>query len=442
MCLARQGGEDQSICNSAGITADKFTSPLALPVDFQKLCEAERVGEIEPELQAIKSQAGDDPNHTFPLRDLELQFRVEYRHGPEVRQLGSLSYAQLMREAYPGAVYYYQTRPYRVVRIKKQQRIVEVRGERRYFTTPRFLPTLILPNLVGDNLFDVHEFGELRVMECSLQIGEAITGFKERRGNTEKEYKYPLDPALGLYHDSAKFARYTFTSGVVFTHPALSREGVKPAAIAAVLFEAFLMTMPFDRQDISGGADKHRATRDGVREGERFVSVYDQTYGSLRLTSHLMKTEVLRDVFTRAWDIASNDASLELNSATIAALKAMKICAEAEPQKSHLTRSAIPAAEQFVPIIMPGSVGINVHKDNEEFEVEGVFYSPQLQCLAYRGKHLFEKRRAERETWRHGKATMSVPVHHVAPLDGESKMGFYNIETGETLAQLPLDGEF
>lgn len=442
MCLARQGGEDESVCESSNLPSDKFSSPLALPPDFSNLCEAERVGEIEADLQAMKSQAGDEPSYTFPLRDLEMQFKVEYRLGPELKPLGSLSYSQVMREAYPGAVYFYQTRPYRVVRVKKHQRVIEVRPEKRYFTSPNSLPTLILPNLVADNLFAVHQFGPLLVMECALQIVEAIDGFKERRGNNEITQKYPLDPALGLYHDSAKFSRYAFTSGVVFTHPALGRESVKSTPIAQIIGEAFLMSLPFERQDISAGAAKHRLTRDGVREGDKFVCVYDQTYGSLRLTSHLMKTEVLRDVFARARDIAVNDVSFELNSATIAALEEMAVCVEADPQVNDADRSALRLTEELVPIVLPGSIGINVHKDNEEFEIEGIFFSPQLGCLAYRGKHTFEKRRAEKESWRHGKATMSVPVSHVVPLDGESKMGFYNIETGEIVESLPLDGEF
>lgn len=441
MCLARRGGEDESICERAGLAADKFTSPANLPTDFRELCESERVGEIDSDLQSMKSQAGDDPNHTFPLRDLDMQFKVEHRQGPELWQLGSLSYSQLMREAYPGAVYYYQTRPYRVVRVKKHQRVVEVRPEKRYFTSPTMLPTLILPNLAGDNLFVAHEYGELVVLECALQIGEAVVGFKERRGNNEFEQKYPLDPSHGLYHDSAKFARYAFTSGVVLTHPALNRASVKPSSIAEIIGEAFLMSLPFERQDISAGADKHRATRDGVTEGGKFVCVYDQTYGSLRLTSHLMRTEVLRDVFARARDIAINDAGLGLNPATIAALCEMVTCVESDPKKSS-ERGTAASSEKFVQIVMPGSVGVNVHKDNEEFEVEGVFFSPQLGCLAYRGKHLFEKRKAEKETWRHGKATTSVPVTHVIPLNGESQTGFYDLETGEIFQSLPLDGEF
>lgn len=442
MCLARQGGEDETVCDSAGIKDDKFASPVALPADFSALCAAERVGEISTELQSMKAQAGDDPHHTFPLRDLDVQFKVEFRQGPNLHNLGSLSQSQLMREAYPGAVYYYQTRPYRVVRMRRQQRVVEVRPEKRYFTSPLFLPTLILPNLIGDNLFQSRRYGELLVIECALQVGQAVVGFKERRGNNEFEVHYPLDPALGLFHDAPKFARYAFTSGVVFTHPALSRENVKCSTLAEIIDEAFLMSLPFERQDISAGADKHRATRDEVKEGERFVCVYDQTYGSLRLTSHLMKTEVIRDVFARSLDIALNDPSFGLNTETVVALQEVADCVLLEPEEIGGTRGMPTLDEQLVEVVLPGSIGINVQMDNEEFEVEGVFFSPQLGKLAYRGKHVSEKKKAELESWRHSATTIAVPVDHIRPLDGESKTGYYNVETGELLKELPVAGEF
>ncbi len=442
MCLARQGGEDEVVCDSLGIRDDKFGSPAPLPASFASLCEAERVGEISSELQSMKAQAGDDPHHTFPLRDLDTQFKVEYRHGPNLHGLGTLSQAQLMREAYPGAVYYYQTRPYRVVRIRRQQRVVEVRPEKRYFTSPLFLPTLILPNLVGDNVYRAQQYGELLVIECALQVGEAVIGFRERRGNNELEISYPLDPTYGLFHDAPKFARYSFTSGVIFTHPALTREHVKCATIAEIIDEAFLMSLPFERQDISAGADKHRATRDGVREGQRFVCVYDQTYGSLRLTSHLMKTDVIRDVFARARDIALHDQNFEINRETLEVLQEMADCVLHEPEDTTDTSATPKPGEQFVEVVWPGSVGINIHKDNEEFEVEGVFFSPQLGQMAYRGKHVSQKRKAEQVNSRHSSTTVAVPVSHIRPLNGESRTGYYDVEKGELLEQLPLPGEF
>lgn len=443
MCLARQGGEDDSICESAHLKEDgTFTSPIEFPPDYLELCKAERVGEINVDLQSMKSQAGDDPNHTFPLRDLDVQFKVEYRQGPNVHALGSLSQAQVMREAYPGAVYYYQTRAYRVVSIKRQQRLISVRPEKRYFTSPVTLPILILPNLTGDNVFQAHRYQELTIVECALQVAEAVVGFKERRGNTEINVSYPLDASLGLFYDGAKYARYAFTSGVVFTHPALKREHVKSGLIAELIDEAFLMSLPFERQDINAGADKHRATREPVVEGERFVCIYDQTYGSLRLTSHLMKTDVIRDVFAKAIDIAKNDPNFLLNIETLAALQEMADCVLGEPALVGKTDGVMPSTEKYVPVILPGSIGIDTQKDNEEFEVEGVFYSPVFSAVAYRGQYTSVKRKAQLVTATHSASTIIVRADHICLLDGESQTGYFNLESGEIVKSAPLPGEF
>lgn len=442
MCLARQGGENESVCICRKLTEEKFTSPQDLPIDFADLCEAERIGEISLELQAMKAQAGDDPHHTFPLRDLDMQFKVEFRQGPNLFHLGSLSYAQVMREAYPGAVYYYQTQPYRVVRVRKQQRVIDVRPEKHYFTTPAALPTLILPNLTGDNLYQACRYGDLMVFECAMQVGEVVVGFKERRGNNELNSSYPLDPSTGIFYDAPKFTRYAFTSGVVLTHPALNKEHVKASLIAQIIDESFLMSLPFERQDVSAAADKHRTARDGIEAGDRFVCVYDQTYGSLRLTSHMMNEATLRDVFTKARDIALNDINFNLPPETLAALIEMvdsvllpreDICGEGPSGFNDAS---------YVAVISPGSIGINTYKDNEEFEVEAVFFSPLLGKVAYRGHHVSEKKKDQRVNKFHSANTVIVQADHIHPLDGESKMSYFSLETGELINQLPLPGEF
>lgn len=432
MCLARHGGEDEVVCSTVGCEADPFKSAVDVPPDFEKLCHSERIGELTTEFQTMKSQAGDDPYHTFPLRDLDMQFKVEMRQGPNHLTLGSLSYGQVMREAYPGAVYYYQTKAYRVVRIRKSQRTIDVRSERRYFTSPKMLPTLILPNLTADNVYQDIKYGALRVIECGVQIGEAVIGFKERRGANELDIDYPLRSDLGFYYDSPKFARYVFTSGVLFDHPALSRSQVKCDSIARVIYEAFLMTVPFEPQDISAGGDRHRSSREGIEEGTRFACVYDLTYGSLRLTSKLMEESILRAVLKLAVEIGENSDLFDLNAEAVRALRDMAEDSQQEPKCLEAT-ATITVDSQFGVIIKPGSYGVDIKKDNEEFLIEGVFFSPQHGELAYRGKHTSEKKKAEQENKFHGQATVIVPVKSIQPLDGVSEIACYNYETGEIL---------
>ena len=441
MCLARHGGEDEIVCDIARLQADPFGSPADVPADFDKLCRAERLGELTTEFQTMKSQAGDDPYHTYPLRDLDMQYKVEFRQGPNVMSLGSLSFGQVMREAYPGAVYYYQTRAYRVVRIRKQQRTIDVRADKRYFTSPKMLPTLILPNLTSDNVYQDLQFGRLRVIECGMQIGEAVIGFKERRGANEIDVDYPLRADLGFYFDAPKFARYVFTSGVLFDHPSLSKPQVKPDAISRVIYEAFLMTVPFEPQDINAGADKHRSSRDGIEEGRRFACVYDQTYGSLRLTSRLVDAETLRKVFRMAVDISETSEQFALNSESVSALRDLAKDAENEPKRMEAS-AAITVDSKYGVVIKVGSYGVDTKKDNEEFWVDGVFFSPQFGELAYRGKHISQKRKAEQENWRHGATSVIVAVKAIEPLGGVSEIVYYDYETGEVLDAIPQEGEF
>lgn len=50
-----------------------------------------------------RSECGDDPWHSFPLRDVGSQFKV-VQGGRDGNPMEQISYAQLMREAYPGAI--------------------------------------------------------------------------------------------------------------------------------------------------------------------------------------------------------------------------------------------------------------------------------------------------------------------------------------------------
>jgi len=427
LCLARQGGEHDQICGVLGIEEDSdFNSSVEWPKGFVDLCRSERIGIIPPELRSMKAQAGDDPNHTYPLRDVEVQFRAEYKRGPEKRFLGSLSYGQLMREAYPGAVYYYTTRPHRVYRVKTKSRIVEVRKEKRYKTKPIMLPTMVFPNLSSDNRYSGKRFGSTIIVESDLQIREVIIGFKEHRGPTEITIEYPLDPSSGIFFDQPRFARNYFTTGVIISSPVLNSNRVKSELIANLLFEAFLMIIPFERRDINFASDRYRVSNEIVNEGDRFICIYDQTYGSLRLSSRLLEGEILKAAFDKAQQLAMYDESLETNQETLVAM--VQLVDSLSEQQHDLTiesSSVCLDSERFKMVIMPGSKGIDIRSDNEEFFIEGVFFSPVLRGLAYRGKPL------SKTGSKFSDVKITVPVDSIREIPGESELGVYDYETGE-----------
>jgi len=436
LCLARHGGEHDQICtfvNKEDIP--DFESPINWPDGFLEFCKSERIGIIPTELQNIKAQAGDDPNHAYPLRDVDIQFKVEYQRGPVRESLGCLSYGQLMREAYPGAVYYYITKPHRVFRVNLYSKLVEVRKEKSYTTKPLMIPTLVFPNLTLGNVYLSQRYGNLIAAECNLQIREAIMGIKERRGPNEFTINYPLDPTLGFYFDKPRFTRNYFTTGVIFSHPILNNSKVSCDMIANIIFESFLMVIPFERRDINFACDKHRMKIGPINEGDKFISIYDQTYGSLRLSRRILEGKSLQQVLEKSIELALHDENLDINHETVDALEQILNSLFVPPIELSFEQEIGPILEaddnNLQRVIMPGSKGLNINKNNDEFIVECVFYSPKVGGLAYRGKYALETAK------KYDGISIIVPINSLKEIPGESKLGLYNHETGE-LKELSL----
>lgn len=422
LCLARLGGEHDQL--SPDDNENVFSSPISWDDKFIPLCNQERSGQIPKEFQSMKSDAGDSPNYTFPLRDVQSQFKVVLKQGMMTDSLGSLSYRELMREAYPGAVYYYATMPYRVTRILVNSRIVEVRKEKRYTTKPQALPIMIFPNLSQENVFQSFYQGDLICFESNLQVRESINGIRERRGPTEKTYAYPLPASLGFFFDLPLFTRNYFTTGVVITHPVLNQEGVDSRLIANLIYESFLMIVPLERQDVNNSSDKFRLKLKPIRKGDKFIAIFDQTYGSLRLTSRIMENGLLNKILLQARQLVDKQESFEVNEPTRNALD--ELIRETEKPCRSLVFSGdeiLQSNTNVVRVIMPESKGLLISRDNEEFHVKRVFFSPS--GLRYEGK-------TSQMNASSTNATMLPLIEHVIEIPGESKVGLYNFETGVT----------
>ncbi len=416
LCLARHNGEHDAV---AAQPDEEFESPISWPPGFEKLCAQERLGEVPPDLRSMKQEAGDDPAHTFPLRDVESQFAVECRQGPDMYPLGSLSHGQVMREAYPGAVYYYTTRPYRVTRVRTRAKTIEVREEKKYTTRPSVLPTMVFPNLTSDNILKAMRCGELLLVECNVQIREAVAGFRERRGPSEFLQNYPMN-AHGIEFPLPLFTRNYFTTGTVLTHPALSEDGVKCSDIASILFEATLIAIPFERQDINSAADRHRVKRGPLEKNARFVVIYDQTYGSLRLSGRLLDEGILNAVANHISSIVSF-GDIDIDQPTVAALTQLVDSCQQLPvdaRREFLDEQA-PIIGDKPLVICPGSRGLHLDYGNLPFTVADVFFNPRLSAVCYRG--VLEGYPDEEKI---------IPIDHVIEIPGESKLAFYDLERG------------
>jgi DEAD/DEAH box helicase domain-containing protein len=210
----------------------------------------------------------------------------------------------------------------------------------------------------------------------------------------------------------------------------MKRPNVKNEVIAQILFEVFLMVLPVERRDIHFAADRYRVEREPIAEGAKFVAIYDQTYGSLRLSARIMDERTIHGILEKMAVIMKlrwEDGSLEEDSETAAALGEILACLSETPEIITIgaMSSLAETAGHLVRVILPGSKGLNLRSNNEEFVVENVFYSPHYRGPAYRG---YGCEGAVGVT--HDVKTI-VALASLLEIPGESKIGWYDPESGE-----------
>ena len=157
------------------------------------------------------------------------------------------------------------------------------------------------------------------------------------------------------------------------------------------------VSSPFERHDIHFGSDKYRAKRGPINEDDKFISIYDQTYGSLRLSGRILENQILKQVLEKLENVVElpqhDNFSFE-NSETIRALEQILESLSEPPIEFsfHLNEILITVPNHFEKIIMPGSKGLDTKKDNEEFFIDGVFFSPVIKGLAYSREAYFREK--------------------------------------------------
>jgi len=87
----------------------------------------------------------------------------------------------------------------------------------------------------------------------------------------------------------------------------------------------------------------------------------------------------------------------------------------------------LPVDSRYERVILPGSRGLNIRRDNAEFEVEQVFIHPRIAGLSYRGRYTSTVDETVKDV---------IPIAHLAEIPGESEVGLYDYETGE-LGEFP-----
>ena len=387
--------------NELGLVNNYNKEPYkSLPSSFNKFLENElyQTEIIPTDLYPLKQRAQAGPHREFPIRTgIETGFQV--KEGPD-RKLGNLTFSQALREAYPGAIYHYMARPYRIYHFNLGQGEIFARRDRGRTTKP-ISQTMVFPRF-NEGILNLYISENGFLAETELQVSERVTGFIEQRGPTNKEYLYgPISP-----YYQRDLNRFFPTTGVCFcfNNYTISEK------ICLCIIEAFCIKFGIQERDLGNGLFFSNFNPIGSQQC-RGTCIFDSSYGSLRLTQSL--ADNIRKVLDEAIYIAKMRGEDEIFSELI------NLSSFVEGLKPvNLTSTIEKVIDNWVTIIKPGQKAIYIDQNaTQEVTVINCTYTPQ--GLMYKLQH--------QDTT----ADWYANATNVQPLFGETILIQKNFLTGE-----------
>jgi len=381
----------------------------SLPDQFGQFLDNELnpTASIAPDLYPLKQAAQGDPHHEFPLRNgIEKNFRVITNRG---ENRGDVTFSQALREAYPGAVYYYMATPYRVRRLNYRDSEITVHRERRYTTKPmRF--AMVFPDL-GPGALSMQRSSAGFLAEAEMQVSERVTGFKEKRGKTETTHTY----APGSSFSQQPLTRFIRTTGVCWFFP---NNQLVSDTVANSILQAFCVECGIQPRDLGLG----RFHSQNAPHGPSPVSgacIFDNSNGSLRLTQRLaanfpaLVTEALKAATARG-NIGLADALRQL----LAELSDVAVITSPTSVPGTSPATASPTPNGWATVIASGSKAIlATASGTQEVTILDHFYTPA-------GLHYRLESPTPTVRW-------TVQADALQPINGVTVTQLYHLMTGE-----------
>jgi DEAD/DEAH box helicase domain-containing protein len=259
------------------------------PQGFKEIFNAAKPGGDRPsEFDAIAQLGGDSPQYSYPLRSVgEINFKIAI--GENADSFGDANESQALRECYPGGIYLHLARPYEVVAwntsaFQPYIKVKPVQGNRR--TRPR-IRTWINVGIAPADLLEGHILsGETGFLaECQMHVTERIEGFTDMQTGEFKSYQELRQRNPNMRPRMRNFR----TSGVILClNGDWFRQGGTREFVADRLLEIFCREFSVLSHDV-GASATNISVRNLDGRGLRMsaIVVFDQTYGSLRLTEKL-----------------------------------------------------------------------------------------------------------------------------------------------------------
>lgn len=339
-----------------------------LPPEFKKLLDNElNPKEIIPQdLYTLKQRAQNGPHYEFPLRSgIEPNFKVV---GWGDKSMGDLSHSQALREAYPGSVYYYMARPFRVNRVDYRKRQIHVRKEKRITTKP-LLQITVFPRFDG-GIFKLLANDKGFVAECEMQVSEKVTGYTEQRGSKQEQNYY----GPGSPYSQSGLTRFFETTGVCWIFEGMPNFS---EASTSVILEAFCQSFGIQERELGIGHFYSKVSP--LRKEEcKGACIYDATHGSLRLTQLL--AENFKMVLELAEKIAHHNDDVRASSEIANLLICVNDMKETHsPQMSLSPHYDAEENKEYIEVMAPGEKAIWTSRDGrtQEIQIVDVRYTPQ-----------------------------------------------------------------
>lgn len=380
----------------------------SLPESFRNLLENELnpITDIPADLYPFKQAAQSGPHYEFPLRNsMEKQFELVIRDGIKI---GSVSFSNVLREAYPGAVYYHMARPYRVQWVNQRERKITLHDERAYSTKP-ICNTMVFPQL-GQGALHLQKFTTGFVVEAEMQVSERTTGFKEKRGPSEITNTYET----GSPYSQQPLLRFIRTTGVCWS---FTQAQLVTDAIGDSIMEAFCGEYGIQARDLGLGRFKARNGPEDTKPVSG-VCIFDNSNGSLRLTERLgANFKAVVTTAQRIEEARGNTALAEALTLLLSKLRPAKASFPTVVSPPSVQDAGIP--EGWVRVIAPASKAMIVTDSAgaEEVTILGHFYTPA--GLQY---HVSDPIPTVRRL---------IPADRLQLIHGVTVSQLYNLMTGE-----------
>jgi DEAD/DEAH box helicase domain-containing protein len=358
-------------------------------------------------LFALKTR-GDNPQRQFPLRSAgERSFRVLEERSNSPR--GELTHAQLLREAYPGARWFYMAQGHQVRHVDEKNGVCKVVRAKGPMTSP-ITQSMVFPSYATP-VFAHAASAAGYLVEAAVQVSERVLGFVEHRGSVREEHRYEN----GSPFRERELTRRIQTTGVLWWN---DRSIATSERIAERIRCVFSREFGIREADLGVGTFSATISPAGAPGTYRGVCIYDATSGSLRLTARLM------DQFEAIVELARQDALAESAESDLAELEQLLLEIRAY---ARTTATPAPNADEpkehedgTIDVIAPGQRGLYVRGSmEEEVIVRGVRFTAQGLMYVVEPPTSDSKR--------------FIPIAFVRPFAGETTFRRFDRNIGDFL---------